>query len=167
MKIAFLDFDGPIFNDKSLALEENTNPLLNKAAQIGLHPFYQYWKIHDVEKQMLLTLIDQKYVFVITSSWSNPHMHTKEQIQQIFVENNVLVVFHEDWTLAHDKQLRSKQIQDWLTKHPEVEHYIVLDDPQSGEGLLDAKQENTLKNVFLCDPDLGFSPEEIELILSN
>lgn len=167
MKIAFIDFDGPLFNDKSLALPENTQPHLNKAPKIGLHPFYNYWKIHSIEKDMLLSLIGRGYFFVITSSWSNPAMHTKEQIQQIFVENDIPLVFHRDWTLAHNKKLRSQQIIDWLENHPEIEEYIVLDDPQSGEGLVVAKEQGTLQNVYLCDPDLGFTQDEIQKISSN
>ena len=167
MKIAFIDFDGPIFNDKSLTLPENTIPSLNKASQIGLHPFYNYWKMHDIERQMLLTLIKKGYFFVITSSWSNPGMHTKEQIQQLFFENNIPAVFHSDWTLAHNKELRSDQILHWLERLPEVQKYIILDDPQSGEGLIDAKAQGTLKNVYLCDPDTGFVSDQLELICNS
>lgn len=167
MKIAFIDFDGPIFNDKSLDLPENTIPALNKASQIGLHPFYNYWKMHEIERQMLLTLIEKGYLFVVTSSWSNPGMHSKEQIQQLFVENNIPAVFHSDWTLDHNKDLRSTQILQWLNRHPEVKKYLILDDPQSGEGLIVAKAQGTLENVYLCDPDIGFVPEQLERIFNS
>lgn len=54
----------------------------------------------------------------------------KEQMEQ----NGMPWLLHEDWAISTDSSMnRAEQIREWLSRHPEVTAYAVLDDENMPE----------------------------------
>lgn len=161
--IIFLDFDGPIYPNKIFLFKENRAPLNKKILKdLQVHPFFDYWKACPYAVEMLNRIYEiNDCDLVISSSWADDRMHSKDTILKILDINGINVPLHKDWrTHRHASKLRQEQIAAWLKANP-TENYIILDDVSSGEGLADPDALLSLginpQNVFLVDEKEGLS----------
>ncbi len=163
--IIFLDFDGPIYPNKVFLFKENRKPLNEKYLKsLDIHPFFGYWKACPYAISMLNHIYDiSSCDLVISSSWADDRMHTKDSILRILNINEIEAPLHKDWrTHRHISKKREEQIAAWLKAHP-TDNYIILDDHKSGDGLVDKDKLIPLginpDNVFLADEEEGLSYE--------
>lgn len=166
--VVFLDFDGPIFPKKVYHYAQNKGQTAkDKCCELELHKKVTYWYADPFAIAMLNEL-KEKYdcVLVITSTWASEELHQKKHIEALLKANGLDYTFHDDWkTKRKIEQERKEQIEEWLSRHPEVEDkYIVLDDIGSAPELFFEKsyQKGTLKqrHVYLADERDGFSYEQ-------
>lgn len=133
-RVIFLDFDGPMIPVKSYMLPEQT-----KSATV----------FDPCATAMLLRIIrDSEAKIVISSTHGKRGL---EHVQKVFTQNGIdLSHLHEDWVTP--KKMSSYRIHEicwWLDKHPEVTHYVAVDDEQ-----LDI---TWVPNSVQCDAYEGFS----------
>lgn len=98
--ILFLDFDELMFPNKVFFYPENHGEIAKqKCAEIELHPQVTYWKMDYSAVVMLnyILALDSDIRLVISSSWANPHFHTREHIVNLLKANGVVFTLHEDW----------------------------------------------------------------------
>lgn len=115
MKVIFLDFDGVIWTARaSIAHREETSVL------DGFDPV----AIALVIKAAITTGAK----IVISSTWRG---HGKESILED-LENfcqDLEDFLHEDWRTASIKgAVRGQEVEEWLSRHPEVTQYACVDD---------------------------------------
>lgn len=71
--------------------------------------------------------------------------------------------FHDDWRtkdLRHGPDIcRGHEIQEWLSRHPEVESYVIIDDDSD---LLDEQRERHIHT----DPENGMQSDHIKRLLN-
>jgi len=176
----FLDFDGPLFNRRSEALRVEGDA--GVARGLGVHPFFKYWRMDPV---LVGWLQEEKRkhpeVFVvISSSWANPRMNSKEVIEALLSKNGLdpREVLAEDWSVYSLERggqekgggwIRGVKIFGWLERNdPEARQegrYVVLDDESSGTGLSTAEDVEKCdldpRCVVLCDEEEGYSEEAL------
>lgn len=117
MKILFLDIDGPMIPWRAVYMEKNYKKLFSQFDPVAV--------------AFVNRLIDCGVKIVISSSWA---MSGYEAIKEAFKNNNIaLESIHEDWMTPRPtgkvgSKYRTEQIQLWLDAHPEVTHYVSLDD---------------------------------------
>lgn len=99
-QIIFLDIDGVI-----------TSSRCN-----GYYDF-DLWAVHFI----LFCCKNSNTKIVMSSAW-RMIPEAKEWFTDLFGE-----FLHEDWRTG-DLDHRGKEISEWLAKHPEIEHYVVIDD---------------------------------------
>lgn len=145
--VIFLDIDGVLlsYSDK---FNSNKNPLKKSIEDAESHDAFlrlksnsysnNYWSIvlaHHFSKRALANLDSlikrvetvAKPQIVISSSWRRER--TVEELITIYFKMHSFAKYIIDKT--SDKVLsrdRSEEIQDWLNQHPEVQHYVILDD---------------------------------------
>lgn len=170
--VVFLDFDGPIFPNKSLWLPENELHGERIAREMNLHPYVNYWKADPYAVLALNKLYNyQPFDLVISSSWADDWLHQKSHIEKVLNANNFNYSLHPDWRTPRVNCDRHEQISDWLKLHPEVNNkYLILDDLSSGAGLADSnilKKYNLLKsNIILVNIDDGISFNDYKKMVS-
>lgn len=131
-KVIFLDIDGPIFPARAYALKENR--------QRSTFPRFDPVAVALVSR--LCEVSGAK--IVMTSTWKG---RGYEYICDAFRRNDFGPdLLHEDWaTLGTSGNDRPAQIRAWLRDHPEVTHFVCIDDMR-----LD------MENAVLVDFDEGF-----------
>lgn len=70
---------------------------------------------------------------------------------------------HADWeTVKGPRYLRRDEIRQWLTRHPEVkEHWVVVDDIESGTGLHPRHMSESEGHfVVLCEVNVGLDADK-------
>jgi hypothetical protein len=70
---------------------------------------------------------------------------------------------HPDWVTVEEisSQLRAREIESWLHRHPEVENrWVVLDDEYSGVGLAEWPIEADRSFITLCQKGVGLMQPE-------
>lgn len=76
-------------------------------------------------------IVDAKCQVVISSSWRHGHKdpgHLK-QIFRCCGFKAISNAFHDDWrTKSIEGMTRGHEIAEWLSRHQDVENYIILDD---------------------------------------
>ena len=95
---------------------------------------------------------------VITSSWLSilDRPHFIEIFKKTGLEQ-VAVLLHEHWDAPRDLGVsRHDAIDNWLKQHHCGEPFLILDDFQSGESLVDCMWHEA-GNVVLCHVDGGFN----------
>ncbi len=154
--IVFLDFDGPMFPNRCLFLEENQNTQGKKVCEeLNLHPFFTYWKMDPIAVAMLHRLNNiTPFDLVISSSWSG--FHDKNTLEKLLLKNNFELTLHHDWKSFLPEKNRLEEIKAWLTRN-QVDNYLIIDDLGSGRPL---ENQNEVQNVFLVDEDNGISTED-------
>lgn len=108
----FLDFDGVILHYRTLLASEHIGhssaapdpmlcALLRRTCQAGV-------------------------VIVVSSSWRDAEAICKDKLS----EGGLLEFLHEDWRTPYftGQGSRSREISDWLARHPEVTDYRIADD---------------------------------------
>lgn len=169
MSIIFLDFDGPLFPEKVHLYAQNKGELAKeKCAELDLHPFIHYWFADPFAIAILNELrAVAPYQIVISSSWADDHLNTKEQIEALFKANGLGYNLHPDWrTPRNPEHPRHIEIEGWLSLHPEVQHYLILDDAISAPALSLNDTYQTAKvlqqSVYLAHEYDGFSYAQFE-----
>lgn len=162
--VFFLDFDGPFYPNKVFLLDENKGEFCDiKCKELDLYPKIKYWKMDAVAVAMINNIYKDISAFdtVISSSWSHPILHDKHHIEGLLKENDMNFQLHNDWRTDKEPAKRVEQIALWLSKHPEVKKYIILDDVVSAPEMVDRA---TIKSfginpnyVFMIDVDNGIS----------
>lgn len=133
-KILFLDIDGPLIPMRAYFLPGQTKivSLFDPCAT-----------------SLVLKLIEQSGAkLVVSSSWGSQGY---DKCMAVFEKNGIARShFHTDWVTP--RKMSSERIHEikwWLDDHPEVTHYVAIDD----EGL----DVNWVPNSVLCDAYEGFS----------
>lgn len=134
-KVIFIDVDGPLIPLRAIYLPTQTKIM----------------SVFDpCATSMLLKLLDDSGAkLVISSSWG--HQGSKV-CADLFTKNGIDAdkYFHFDWrTPRKMSSSRTQEIKWWLDDHPEVTHYVAIDD----EGL----DYDWLPTAVLCDAAEGFS----------
>lgn len=158
--VFFLDFDGPFFPRKCFLLPENKDEQAKKmCAQLDLYPKIAYWKMDPFAVAMMNNLHEHYYPFdaVISSSWSHPQLHEQHQIQDLMIANGLNCPMHKNWRTDKGPAKRIEQIAKWLQENPGVDKYVILDDHESGNEMLD-------KNVILS---FGLDPDCVVMVDMN
>ena len=116
-KVIFLDFDGPMIPIRAYWLPNQTKPA----------------SVFDPVAVSLLNKLvrDSGAKIVISSSWRGVgDDESKEKVFETLVMNGVATSFvHEDWATPWKfSSERVHEIPMWLNDHPEVTHYVAIDD---------------------------------------
>lgn len=162
MKYIFLDFDGPLFNNNcSLYIENQKGQNQEILLSLGIHPFFHYWKM-DISMINFLNNLYKNNAdtnLIISSSWANIRMHQKQTIVDLLNINNLKIPLNINWTSQIYNGQRVEQIKRYLIDNNiEDNDYIVLDDHVSGWSLA---EQTWVKNVFLCEEDIGFTKSDL------
>jgi len=117
MKIIFLDMDGVICVPRY-------NVAINRIHELDvLEPA-------GVGFLNRLLEVDPTIEFVISSTWRKVYTH--ERLLKHLQDAGFTGKFHVDWrTGQHPKGHRGLEIQEWLTNHPEITDYLIIDDEVS------------------------------------
>lgn len=134
-RIVFLDIDGPMIPVRAYYLPNQTRPIVSM--------------FDPVATSLLLKLLnDSGAQLVISSSWRK---QGKAAIRELLANNGIDPNrLHKDW--ATDGKFSSQRIHEikwWLDDHPEVTHYVAIDD----EDLL----VDFVPNAVLADTYEGLS----------
>jgi len=143
MKVLFLDIDGVL----------NTNKDLYEHGPTYINPYL----IHFLKFIVLSTNAS----IVLSSSW-----RLFDEAKKIVEENLYIKKLHLLDTTPHMiKKLsmwtpRSEEIGVWLTKHPQVKKFAILDDDlDAGEGFLES--------FFQTDPEVGLTIDLAEEVVNH
>jgi hypothetical protein len=116
--VLFLDVDGPLIPGRARRLHQRGSGSLNT------------WDPCAVA--VIAALLQETNSRIVVSSQGRilGMRRFKEQMEQ----NGMPWLLHEDWAISTDKKMvRSEQIREWLSRHPEVTAYAVLDDENMPE----------------------------------
>lgn len=154
-----LDFDGPMFPNKVFIDPNNQGEYAKKMCEnLDLHPQVKYWKMDSFSviaiNQLLAAHPDNR--LVISSSWANPHFHTKTHINSLLKANGVEFQFHDDWATLKNGANRTENIARWLQDNP-VNEYFIFDDIESAPEMV---SEELVKSF-------GLDPQRIALVSLN
>ncbi len=129
MKILFLDIDGVLITSRSM-LALATYPAFDPVACQLIDAFCQR----------------SGAKIVICSAWREER--SKADLEAILDSMPIAKShLHDDWATPVIFGPRSREVQEWLSRHPETTHYAVLDD---GIGL-----EDLAHHVIQPDSDVG------------
>ena len=137
-KILFFDVDGPMVPARSAFMPGN-----------GLFKFG--WKFDQSAVGMINFLgwaIPELRIVLSSHRWGNrmrspfpdhPDTNTRAFWDQLFLDNNLNVKFHEHW-LSHrliedgvyQKRTKATEIQRWLIDHPEIKTWATIEDDLNG-----------------------------------
>lgn len=107
MRVLFLDIDGVILSGEELWASGNP----------------RYLPPHKVE--LLNEVIERTGAVVVVSSTWRHDRETPSLLRKAGFRGR----FHDDWrTERFSTAFRGAEIAEWLTRHPEVERYAILDD---------------------------------------
>jgi len=135
VKILFLDFDGVLITSRSM-LALATYPAFDPVACHLIEAFCQR----------------SGAKIVICSAWREERK--KSDMEGIFDSMSIARThLHKDWATPVIFGPRAREIQDWLSRHPETSHYAILDDGIGLEGLE--------HRVVQPDSDIGILIEHI------
>ena len=137
MNIIFLDIDGVIQSPRYCVAIDET----------GWLSAFEPAAMHMVQRLAL----DAKAQIVISSSWRIGA--TDRQLKQLFRccgFKQIATSFHGDWQTKQINGFSSKrghEIAEWLSRHPEVERYVILDDdsdmlPEQAESFVHTDSHN-------------------------
>lgn len=138
-KILFLDVDGPMVPGRGRML------LGNSFLKFG-------WTFDPIAVSMLNFVYwacPDTYIVVGSHRLYDPRMrspyegvpdpHTKQFWVRLLEENGVAVPLHEDWHTprmefkgAYIPRPKHQEVTDWLNQHPEVTHFVTLEDDLNG-----------------------------------
>lgn len=147
MKIIFLDIDG-VLNNINTRKKSFNAPVPDAYKGFDKRILWEdlVYFDKDLVGNLAKIVAETGAKIVISSSWR--YMRTKDQMQELLDLSGGQGVF--DVIDMTDKRLaRFSAIDKWLEDHPEVTHYVVLDDDhQSHEwGNLDYKKLRQVRTV--------------------
>lgn len=133
-KVLILDIDGPMIPVRAFFLPNQTRPAS---------------MFDPCATGMLLKLLQESGAkIVISSTWGR---FGKARCEELLAKNGIDPAhLHEDWVTPRKmSSARYHEIQWWLDAHPEVTHYVAVDD----EDL----PVDWITTAVLCDGQEGFS----------
>ena len=118
MKIIFLDIDGPMVPIRAWVLGYK-----------GRHELFD-----PIAVATLLKILKHDVKLVISSSWRS--LGYDEVVTALENSGISRKHLHEDWQTKefpvspedHMFKLRAEEIKEWLSRHPEIEDYVAIDD---------------------------------------
>lgn len=132
-KVVFLDVDGPMIPVRAYFLPNQT-PLVTVFDPCAV--------------SMLNRILRKSKALLVISSLRG--QDGKNKCKELLDLNNIQSsLLHDDWITPRISHDRAKQIADWLIIHPEITHYVAIDDED-----LDM---SVITNAVLCDTYEGFS----------
>ena len=144
LKIIFLDFDGVLNVDTALA--DDSQELWTAS-----------WLLPDLVSRLGALVKSAGAQVVVSSSWRQ--RRTLEELREILAHHGYLGgVF--DVTPRHarppegESLVRASEISAWLTRHPEVGSYVILDDDQEF-GALASRHVRVDPSIGLSDADVA------------
>ena len=116
-KIIFLDVDGVLNSMKFDRWLQD-------------HHMKQYYGYELLDQNALLNLQDIVFVtgadIVLSSSWRLSRSCCEELRQQLLPYGLQFI----DKTVSLPRKDRGEEIKEWLSRHPEVDHFVILDDDE-------------------------------------
>lgn len=83
----------------------------------------------DFRKEKFKIVLDairaSESVLVISSDWKD---FGEIRVSQILDDHGLLEYLHDDWATPRLPTSRADEVKAWLTKHPECEGYVILED---------------------------------------
>lgn len=133
-KILFMDIDGPMIPSRAYKLPNQTK-LVSVFDPCATAMVNELLKLSGAR-------------IVISSTWRE---HGVKDCSELLETNGINPdLLHPDWkTPCKLTSTRTQEIDLWLQEHPEITHYVAIDDEQ-----LNA---NMLPGFVQCDMDEGFS----------
>lgn len=144
MKVIFLDIDGVLNSRQSTTFWHN-----RRDQEQWENNMYQSWKgtlreyiamefcpiaLSNLE-ELIRRVPDVKVV--VSSTWRMGE--TVESLKKIFSPSKLVSDAIIDSTPVFRDGPRGNEIQDWIDKHPDITHYVILDDSSD---MLDSQKEN-------------------------
>ncbi|MFA5488824.1 MAG: HAD domain-containing protein [Candidimonas sp.] len=83
-------------------------------------------KRFDPAAVALLNRYADRTVIVVSSTWRK--YNTRESMETIFAQNGLVVPLHDDWKTIVGRGFRGDEVDEWLSRHPEVTDYVCVDD---------------------------------------
>jgi hypothetical protein len=118
MRILFLDFDGPMIPHRSKILPGNNAS--------GFWPS-QFDPVTSCWLEAILQASGAR--LVISSTWRR---EGRDFIERMLAVNCISPGhLHEDWSTARINRVRDEEIREWLSRHNDVDDFIVIDDEES------------------------------------
>ena len=144
MNVIFLDYDGVVNN--IIWNAEGTRADYS-------HPHRGF--VNNREAVLWLSEFCQKYDYkiVVTSTW-RLHPNYKECLIAGGLRDGIEIL----GCVGRLSAGRGAEITEYLSQHPEIEKWLVLDDEDCSEGYPEIE-----KHQVLCNTNAGFNLEEFEL----
>jgi len=123
-RIIFLDMDG-VCNQWKDGVGWLTHPAPNMK-QPWMVDMNIIYSLNQIMSQITL---DDVYL-VISSSWRGAFDSKKDFCYKSHIGEAYI---HDDWrTITSQTGIRGMEIEEWLSRHPEVEEYVIVDDEEDG-----------------------------------
>ena len=117
MKVIFVDIDGPLLPGKMHLFEENRTNVpkaIPKFDEFAIRAFNLWAKYSEAK-------------IVFSTYWAE--YFTADELKNIMLKNGLGFDYHEDViTPKKHTSTRNAEINWWLEEHPEVTHWIAVDD---------------------------------------
>lgn len=134
-----MDIDGPMIPLRAYGLSTNKCPVD---------------KFDPCATDMVMQLIEkssspeQQTKIVCSSTWGYQGL---ERFSKLLLDNHIPpTLLHDDWiTPRKMSSYRCHEVRWWLERHPEITHYVAIDDERL--------HEEFVPNAVLCDGYEGFS----------
>jgi hypothetical protein len=123
MKILFLDIDGVVLPGRAYGIPGQTHPIVKKFDPCAV--------------ALLNAICEQAgYKIVIHSSWLRYYAENLPgTVKDHCVEQGIKEeLFHEDPHCLGTIHWRYDRVDEWLSRHPEVTEFVILDDEPCLEG---------------------------------
>ena len=132
-KIIFLDVDGVLNSAKFDRWLQD-------------HHMKQYYGYELLDQNALLNLQDIVFVtgadIVLSSSWRLSRSCSERLRQQLLPYGLQFI----DKTVCLHQEDRGEEIKEWLSRHPEVDHFVILDEKKKFKD--DSLKNNFVKTTF-------------------
>lgn len=123
MKVMFLDFDGVLNSHQSATFWHHNRDKQN----IVTRPYREHEfcpiAISNME-ELMRRMPDLK--IVVSSTWRMGR--SVEELKIVLASSPLMANAVIDKTLVFHEEPRGKEIKAWLDKHPEISHYVIVDD---------------------------------------
>lgn len=153
-KVLFLDIDGPMIPGRAYLLRNQTrNPFVTVFDPIAV----------DMVNKICE---DRGYKIVLHSSWIRTKFigrgDIKGDVHDHLIDQGINPEhLHEDVYCCRDTSWRYDRIKKWLENHPEVTHFVILDDEAPEHG------DDIARNVLLIDFDEGLTLKNFRQIVDG
>lgn len=157
--ILFLDFDEVI----ALGTPYGGHHLLLRPQPADLH--HHLW--HPPALAALLFVVaEAKPAIVLTTTWLR--FLDLASARQLFQRTNAALLAEQLHPFGEAPQTvgqtRLQAIDAWMKVHGQPKHYAILDDVESGTGLVGSRHA-AAGRLFLCELGHGFRPEQVPSVL--
>ena len=102
-----------------------------------------------LDQRAILCLQDIVFVtgaeIVLSSSWRISSLRTKQLKEQLLPYGLEII----DRTISDARGERGDEIKEWLSRNPDVSHYVILDDDDDMSDIKDHLIQTTFRNGLL------------------